>query len=544
MEAVKTKKKKTKKKGKKKLIIWIVILAVIAGLIAACSAMKKAAEAKLAGDQMQTQQVVVRSLTKSIGATGKVISVQSRDLSATLSGMEIETLYVEVGDTVKAGQPVVQFDTEDLANNLAAAERALDQTQGQYGISVGNAQRQVDDAVRGADYQVQIAYNNMESAWISYCGACDSLEDLERAEEDAYDAWQLAEDKYAAAIEELENAAMETPKDGIEIEWEGQTYTISQEQLDQMIEALRAIGIDVTQASQIQTTIAQLATARAQAEAAYNQASSARQTMENNVESLYIVYDTAAINYENAVASAGSTVAAAEAAQDSAALAVNTDQQQLQIDAMNEQLAEGILAAPFDGVVTAVNLEEGDTYMQGAIVTIQDCSAYEIEAQIGEYDIADVKLGQKVLIKTDATRDEELVGTVVFISPTATATMDLMTGMPTTPVDPTYEVRIALDSPNDRLRLDMTANLSIIIDEHDNAMTVPYNAVQRAEDGTTFVEVVGADESLTVVPVEVIMESNYYTEVAGNLKEGDVVRVVEQQGSDMFSVMSDLSGGF
>ena len=40
-------------------------------------------------------------------------------------------------------------------------------------------------------------------------------------------------------------------------------------------------------------------------------------------------------------------------------------------------------------------------------MTIQDCSAFEIEAQIGEYDISDIEKGQKVLIKTDATRDQD-----------------------------------------------------------------------------------------------------------------------------------------
>ena len=116
--------------------------------------------------------------------------------------------------------------------------------------------------------------------------------------------------------------------------------------------------------------------------------------------------------------------------------------------------------------------------------------------------------------------------------------------MPST--DPTYEVKISVDTETDRLRLDMSANLSIIIAQHENCLTVPYNAVQTAEDGSRFVEVVGEDESLTVVPVKVVLESNYYTEVSGDLTEGQKVRVVSEGSSmlEMFEAMGMEMGGF
>ena len=43
-----------------------------------------------------------------------------------------------------------------------------------------------------------------------------------------------------------------------------------------------------------------------------------------------------------------------------------------------------------------------------AIVTIEDDSSYEIETQIDEYDIGKIALGQRVVVKTNATDDEEL----------------------------------------------------------------------------------------------------------------------------------------
>ncbi|MBQ9967523.1 MAG: HlyD family efflux transporter periplasmic adaptor subunit [Oscillospiraceae bacterium] len=489
MEAVKP------KKSRKKLWIGLTVtVVVIAVLFGACSIFVSSAKKKMeaAMNAMQTDVVSVRSLTRSIGATGKVISAERKDVTTTLTNVEIADIPVEVGDTVEEGQVIVQFDTEDIAEDLARAQRALGQTQGQYGISAQNAQRQVEDALRGADYQAEAAYSQMKSAYDAYVGAIEDLEDLEEAEEDAYRAWK----------DEKEILR------GLEDE-------------DPTIEAQSA----ATEA----------------AKAAYEQATAARETMEDSIDKLYDSYVMAISTYENTVASGESTVASAQAAQQSTALSVNTDQQQKQVDALSEQLEKGSLTAPISGIVTAVNYEKGDTYLQGAILTIQDCSSFEIEAQIGEYDIPDIQKGQKVLIKTDATREQELEGTVVFVAPTATAVAASMTGMTTASTDPTYEVRISVDTPTDRLRLDMSASLSIIIRQEADALTVPYNAVQTDENGNTFVEAVNDDETTTIVPVEVLMESSYYTQIAGDLQEGQTIRIISREATDIFSEMMEMS---
>ncbi len=401
------------------------------------------------------------------------------------------------------------------------------------------AQRQVEYALRGADYQSEAAYSQMKSAYDAYAGAFDDLEDLEDAEDAAWDNWRKAERNYDDILDALEELEQTEEPEVFEEE-----STDEEALLETLLELLQGLGIGQGNMDP-DTMLAQAEAAVAQAEAAYKQAKSARESMEDNIDRLYDSYVMAISTYENTVASGESTVASAQAAQQSTALSANTDQQQKQVDTLSEQLEKGSLTAPISGVVTAVNYEDGDLFLQGAILTIQDCSSFEIEAQIGEYDISDIQKGQKVLIKTDATREQELEGTVVFVAPTATQGASAMTGMTTVSTDPTYEVRISVDTPTDRLRLDMSANLSIIIREEAEALTVPYNAVQTAEDGSTFVEVVNDDETTTVIPVEVIMESNYYTQIAGDLQEGQTVRIVSQEASDMFSIMAGMrEGGF
>lgn len=241
--------------------------------------------------------------------------------------------------------------------------------------------------------------------------------------------------------------------------------------------------------------------------------------------------------YEEAVKAKESGIKSAQNNYTTSTIRLSTTNEKNQVELYEDQLAEGIVKAPINGIVTALNLDEGDSYLQGSpIITIQDCSSFEVAAYIGEYDISDIAKGQRVLIKTDATGDVELEGTVVFVSPTAATSL--------TSGDVTYLVRISVDTPNDRLRLDMSASLSIIIEQHENALTVPYNAVQEDELGDTYVEVMEEDGTTTKVPVTVVLESNYYTEIKSDaLTEGQKVRIINADSNGLFDLLGG-PGGF
>ncbi len=139
--------------------------------------------------------------------------------------------------------------------------------------------------------------------------------------------------------------------------------------------------------------------------------------------------------------------------------------------------------------MTAVNLKTGDSYNGGAIVTIEDISSYEVTVEIDEYDISKIKVGQKVVIKTNGTGDLELEGKVISIAPRASAGANV-----------TYTVKTSIDTSCEDLRMDMTAKLSIIISSKENVLTVPYAAVQTADDGSFYVEVVDENSIAAGLP--------------------------------------------
>lgn len=226
-----------------------------------------------------------------------------------------------------------------------------------------------------------------------------------------------------------------------------------------------------------------------------------------------------------------------------------------QIKRYEEQIEECTVTAPIGGVITEMNVEAGDVYAGNVIAVIEDTSDYEIASEIDEYDIGKVKVGQKVVIKTNGTGDLEMEGRVKEIAPRAT--------MGGTGV--TYTVVVSMDSYCDELKMDMTAKLSIILESRNNVITVPYNSVQTDEEGGFYIEIVkgtgsgkkaeGAGQDGTAerqterIAVTKGMESDYYVEITGNgIEEGMevIVPAVSGGGLDIEELLNNGGpmGGF
>lgn len=273
--------------------------------------------------------------------------------------------------------------------------------------------------------------------------------------------------------------------------------------------------------------------------------------LENAVSSAYQTEIKAQSAYEDALQaqadtlrSANNTLASTDENYQKSSLTKgdSTEELEQQLEDLQTSLDNCVVTAPISGIVTSLAVKSGDTYVDGEIMTIQNCDTYTISAQIDEYDISDLKEGMKVVIKTDATRDDELEGVVSFISPTATAS----TGSST---DATYEVTIDILTKDERLKLGMTAKLNIIVDEVQGVLTVPYDAISTNAAGENVVHVVEGGKPEIVV--EIGMESDYYTQIISDeLSEGMTIVIPSAagEGSDtgdeaMTFNMGGMGGG-
>lgn len=268
----------------------------------------------------------------------------------------------------------------------------------------------------------------------------------------------------------------------------------------------------------------------------------------------------------------------------------STRQLERKLETYKETLEDYVVTAPISGIVTKVEVEEGNGFNGGNLMEIQQNDSFVVTTEIDEYDIPNVELGQRVVIMTDATRDDELEGTVSFVSPTATTSQN---GAATTG-GVTYKVEIDIKGMDERLRIGMSAKLNIITDEHKDTLVVRYDAIEEKDNGDTVVYVVdnsanpavttpesgvdgsdqsGVDNGIPVVgvdgtvtgtpkkgdmpqaptvntreiPVTIGIEGDYYTEIISDeLTEGMQVTVNAQSGQmglDMFGMMGGARRG-
>lgn len=172
----------------------------------------------------------------------------------------------------------------------------------------------------------------------------------------------------------------------------------------------------------------------------------------------------------NAVESARSTAAAAveEVARAEAAMQGAAD-----------NLRKTRFTAPFDGVVSALNVEQGEIVIMGTmnnpgtqILTVSDLSRMLVRADVDETDVVDVKLGQKAKITVDAFPDTTFPGTVVEIGNTAKRSAASAVEGQTN-----FEVKVVFDQSVAEVRPGMTADVEIETATHEKTLAVPIQAV-------------------------------------------------------------------
>jgi HlyD family secretion protein len=135
--------------------------------------------------------------------------------------------------------------------------------------------------------------------------------------------------------------------------------------------------------------------------------------------------------------------------------------------------------SPMDGVVSQLNVEEGEIAVTGTmnnpgtvLLSIADLSKMEVESEIDETDVVDVRLGQKVHIKVDAFPDTTFMGEVTEIANTAVTrnrgTQEEVTN---------FTVKVVFTEQVAGLRPGMSATVEIETASRDQAVKAPIQAV-------------------------------------------------------------------
>jgi HlyD family secretion protein len=199
---------------------------------------------------------------------------------------------------------------------------------------------------------------------------------------------------------------------------------------------------------------------------------------------------------------------------------------QVALDLANDDLEKAVMVAPFDGVVAAVNIKEGDSlsamdYATRTIIELIDPAAMELTAEVDEIDIPLVELGQKAVIGVDALPGVPLEGEVTSVSPLASEESGLVL----------YEIKVSFEAPEGSgLKAGMSATADIIISGRSGVLLVPDRAIGEDSQGNTVVNVV-AGNKVEERKVVIGISDGYDTEIISGLEEGEVVMVEKRSSS-------------
>jgi multidrug efflux pump subunit AcrA (membrane-fusion protein) len=172
--------------------------------------------------------------------------------------------------------------------------------------------------------------------------------------------------------------------------------------------------------------------------------------------------------------------------------------------------------SPVTGIVTKKSIQEGMYVKPGMLLyTIADISRVWVYADIYEYEIPWIKVGQKAEMTLVSYPGKVFKGKVTFIYPF----MEAKTR--------TNKVRLEFANPGFKLKPDMYANVTLYSVVSRSAVAVPAEAVIRSGE-RNIVLVARGGGKFSPRPVTLGVEAGGYYEVRAGLEEGDEVVISAQ----------------
>ncbi len=459
-----------------------IILGIVIVLIGVGVVIVTNTQSNAAQADVELGQVTRATLSAVVESSGSAAPESTIALSFDTAGT-VAAVNVQPGDRVKQGDVLAELDTSNLELQAAQQEQAYLIQQASYSMTIQPDPAEVTAA--------QMALSNASAAY------------------------QLAQQKYAV------NSTDQVMLSCLNVDNAKKTYDDALSAYNNYLSDWR---VQVYGTYEVSPQKAQLERAKAAYDQAVANCNLAKNSAsdESSVKSAWAQVQSAQAALDNLVTPSELTLATAQAQLDKASQS---------LEQARRQLDKARILAPFDGVVTQVSAVVGGPG-SGASIELADAGRYHADVLIDETEIAQAQIGQKAEITFDALPDVSVTGSVSRIDPAGTISQGVVN----------YTVRVDLDPTEAALRIDMTANVRVILDTHADVLAVPGGAL-RSDGDAYYVNVVDANGAAQRVDVTTGYTDGDLTEVSGDLQKGQQVYIGEpaetepqQSGLNLFGI--------
>jgi multidrug efflux pump subunit AcrA (membrane-fusion protein) len=447
---------------------------------------------------------VVRTATFS----GRISPIEEVLLYFKTSGY-VKKVYARPGDRVKAGDLVAELEADDLRNQIAQAEVALDSAR----LRLSTAEMSLQQEIAVAELDLAVAQARLAGAEGNNLAAIAQAElSLSLAQEEL--ARIKAQATYAADIVSA-RVGLEQAADVVK-----RAEIAYKEALDRPWEPQE---VRDAHARELQQARWNLEIAQAQ----YDQAIADGKVYQHNVNIREIAVKWARAELEQLKMGVDPLLALeVQRAQQELewlkegvdpALVNEVNQAQLALERLQGRLADAQIVAPVDGEVVFLSLYSGRSVEPfKTVAVIADPSAIEASADLSGDRLTGLTEGQGATVFLSADIDRAWNGTVRCLPyPYGTC------GSTESLAESTQSVRISLEDETGGLKIGDLIQVTVVLEEKDDALWLPPPAVQTLQ-GQRFV-IVQEGSRQRRVNVELGTEGQDRVEITRGLEEGQVI---------------------
>ena len=443
----------------KRLTRWITLSAMALSL-AACSLPNSTG-----APEATTAPLPVTNIVPLVSATAKIVPEQFASLSVNTAGV-VADVPVSEGDFVSEGQLLIQIKGGEQAKAaVTAAQFELTNAQVALDELYDNTNLFAADALKTAE-DTEDALEDLMDRTLQEALALQAIADAEKAIEktertynytintadkadiDAQKAQViLAKDALDDAIDDFKDYEDKNEDDLTRANFLARK-SYAQQVYDDAVRRLNALQGTGSE-SDIAVAEANLATAKAQLSEAQREWDRVQEgPSPGDVALLEAQIENAYRDYE--IYKGGPDP------DDVAVLEARITNAQAQLAAAEATLEDLQLLAPFDGVISELNINPNEWVSPGIpVLLIADLDHLQVETtDLGEIDVAQIQVNDVAIVTLDALPKLELTGTVISIAPKASEGSGV-----------NYTVTLELSEANPELRWGMTAYIDIELEK-------------------------------------------------------------------------------